>query len=282
VRKPTSIAGVEALVGQFDVFLVDQFGVLHDGSAPYPGAVDALTRLKAVGKRVILLSNSGRRVEPNARRAAALGFRALSYDDIVSSGEVAWRLLKDRALGLDLPPGAACLLLARDGDTTAMDGLSLRRTEDAAQAEFVIIGGSEGDRLKLADYRAMLAPAAERRTPAICSNPDRIMLTPSGPCFGAGQIAELYASLGGPVMWIGKPYPEIYEFALRGIASPKTRIVAIGDSVEHDVAGGRRAGIATVLVCGGILAGMSDSELTDLYEEHAAVPDHVLPRFIWR
>jgi HAD superfamily hydrolase (TIGR01459 family) len=121
VTLPASIRGVEALLEIFDVFLVDQFGVLHDGSVPYPGAVDSLKWLKAAGKRVILLSNSGRRVGPNVQRAARLGFTPDSYDEIISSGEVAWHLLKEGALGLDLAPGAECLLISRDDDTTAIE-----------------------------------------------------------------------------------------------------------------------------------------------------------------
>ena len=122
---------MEALVEDFDVFLVDQFGVLHDGSAAYPGAVEALERLKAAGKRVILLSNSGRRSRPNVERAARLGFPADTYDEIISSGEVAWHLLKERRLGPALREGARCLLFARDNDSSAIDGLGLQRTEDA-------------------------------------------------------------------------------------------------------------------------------------------------------
>ena len=82
--------------------------------------------------------------------------------------------------------------------------------------------------------------------------------------------------------FIGKPHPEIYRhcFELLG-ATPDDRCVAVGDSVEHDIAGGRRAGLATVFVAGGLCAGKSDAELDALYRHFAAEPDWVVPLFRW-
>ena len=100
------------------------------------------------------------------------------------------------------------------------------------------------------------------------------MLTPVGPRFGAGQIGELYESLGGQVTWVGKPYPDMYRFAFRRIGDPAARIVAVGDSIEHDIAGGKAAGIATAFIRGGILAEADDAELAALFARYGAVPDY--------
>ncbi|TIV49328.1 MAG: TIGR01459 family HAD-type hydrolase, partial [Mesorhizobium sp.] len=106
--------GVAALAERYDVFLLDQFGVLHDGQQPYPGAVEALSALKRAGKMVALISNSGKRAEPNERRLLKLGFEAGSWDHFVSSGEVAWRIFKDMAREGTLRSGTRCLLISRD------------------------------------------------------------------------------------------------------------------------------------------------------------------------
>ena len=47
------------LAAEYDAFLVDQFGVLLDGSAAYPWATTGLALLAATGNHVILLSTSG-------------------------------------------------------------------------------------------------------------------------------------------------------------------------------------------------------------------------------
>ncbi|MFI0843792.1 TIGR01459 family HAD-type hydrolase [Mesorhizobium sp. IMUNJ 23232] len=275
-------ADLSALVGRYDVFFVDQFGVLHDGHKAYPGAIEGLERLKASGGTIVLLSNSGRRARPNEERMLRLGFQPRSWDLFVSSGEVAWRKFAGETAEPGLKPGAKCLLLSRENDRSAVEGLDLELVEDGAKAEIVLLSGSEGDRHPLDYYRRLLEPAARAGAPLVCTNPDKIMLTATGPTFGAGRIAELYAELGGKVEWIGKPYPEIYQAALDLAGNPRLdRVVGIGDSIEHDVVGAKNAGIASALVRSGILADLDRAGLEALYCRHGARPDHVLSRFVF-
>lgn len=273
------LTGVRDLADQYEVFLLDQFGVLHDGSAPYSGAIETLVRLKAVGKTVLLVSNSGRRSAPNEARLVRLGFLPGSWDHFLSSGEVAWHSLLQ---SLHAEAGLRCLLIARDGDRSAVDGLPLTLVERGADADIVLLSGSEGDRYELDHYKRLLEPAAVRGVKCLCTNPDKIMLTAAGPRFGAGRIGELYAELGGPVTWIGKPFPEIYQAAMGLLGSPDpARVVCIGDSIEHDIAGGRRAGLATALVMTGVLETSAASEKMRLFAEHGAAPDFLLRTLAW-
>jgi ribonucleotide monophosphatase NagD (HAD superfamily) len=55
----------------------------------------------------------------------------------------------------------------------------------------------------------------------------------------------------------------------------------VGDSVEHDIAGAKGAGISAVLVRSGILSDMGAHDLEGLYRRYGAVPDFLLPRFAW-
>jgi HAD superfamily hydrolase (TIGR01459 family) len=269
---------LSALAARHDVFLVDQFGVLHDGTRPYAGAVEGLARLKDRGGTVVLVSNSGKRAAANADRLVRLGFSPGSFDLFVTSGEVAHARLArgDTA-------GRRCLMIARDGDRGAVDGLGFEIVEDPAAADLVLIAGSEGDRHPLGHYRALLAGPAGRGVPCLCTNPDKVMLTPAGRRFGAGRIADLYADMGGPVTFIGKPHPEIYRAALAAVGDPRPeRVVGIGDSVEHDVAGARSVGARAALVRTGILEGLSDGAIAELERNHGARADYLLPSFAWR
>ncbi len=279
--RPLHINGVEQLAERYDVFLLDQFGVLHDGQRPYPGAVDALAALKGANKKIVLVSNSGKRTEPNERRLLKLGFEAGSWDHFISSGELAWRSLSDMAAAGSLRAGTRCLLISRDIDRSAIEGLPFALTRSGEDAELVLIAASEGDRHDLDYYRALLAPAAARDVPCFCTNPDRIMLTAMGPRFGAGELADLYESLGGSVTRIGKPHPAILEAALNWAGRPKaTNVVCVGDSLEHDVAAGHRVGVATALVLSGILADITD--LAGLFQRMDLRPDYTIRTFCWR
>ncbi len=274
---PASTLG--ALTARFDVFLVDQFGTLHDGARPYDGTLAALRRLRAAGKRVVLLSNSGRRVAPNAERMHRMGVPPEAYEILVTSGEIAWRLLRDNRIAA-AKRARTCFVLGRGGDTSSVDGLGLALTSRADAADLVVIAGSDGERRPLADYASALRPAAARGVPALCCNPDRVMLTEAGPAFGAGRIAELYQELGGSVTWVGKPYADIYDQTLSelGVAD-RTRVIGVGDSIEHDIVGARRAGCAAALVRTGIVAGADDAAIEAECARYRAWPDTVLELF---
>ncbi len=272
----TSAAGLASLVDRYDAVFIDQFGVLHDGSAPYPGAIATLAALAERGKRVVLLSNSGKRSASNVARLDRLGIPASLYAGIVTSGEVGWSILRD------LDPGQRCLLIARDGDRMAIDGLPITLVDDADKCDIVLIAGSEGDRMTIDAYRALLAPAARRGVPAYCTNPDIQMLTPNGLRFGAGAIASSYVELGGPVTWIGKPYPAIYAAARTLVPDiPADRILCIGDSIEHDIGGAAQAGLASCLVRTGIIADATDAELETQFAQADARPDFILSQLRW-
>ncbi|MER8658695.1 TIGR01459 family HAD-type hydrolase [Mesorhizobium sp. M0847] len=273
--------GVNQLAERYDVFLLDQFGVLHDGASPYPGAVEALSTLKRAGKTIVLISNSGKRAGPNESRLLKLGFEPGSWDHFVSSGEVAWEFFHDMAVSGKLLPNTKCLLISRDDDRSAIEGLPFALTKDGDDAGLVLISASEGDRYDVEHYRRLLAPAAVRQVPCFCTNPDKIMLTAVGPRFGAGRLADLYEDLGGSVTRIGKPYPAIFGAALALAGNPdRSTVVCVGDSVEHDIAGGLAAGVATVLVLSGILAETPD--LFDLFDTMDAYPDYIMDRFRFR
>lgn len=276
---PSQLDGIRDLAERFDVFILDQFGVLHDGTAPYPGAVETLVRLKQAGKRTLLLSNSGKRSAPNEARLAKLGFVPGSWDHFLSSGEVAWQSLRKQ---LGASTELRCLLIARDGDRSAVEGLPLTLVETGEEADIVLLSASEGDRFDLDHYRRLLRPAAARGAKCLCTNPDKIMLTSVGPRFGAGRIAELYAELGGEVTWIGKPFPEIYAAALDMLGNPdRLRAVCVGDSIEHDIAGGQGAGLRTALVMTGVLETSGPAERDRLFAQHGATPDFLVRTFAW-
>lgn len=276
------MTGLRDFAADHDVYFVDQFGVLHDGHRPYPGAATTLAAIKAAGRRVVILSNSGRTGGYNASRLAELGFSAALYDHVVTSGDVAFAWLAAPGAPVAPGPGTACLTISGVGDRNLATAMNFSEATSGEDADFVVIAGSRGDVVPLSDYAAILEPAARSGVQAICTNPDMVMLTRTGPHFAAGRIAALYRDLGGPVTYVGKPYPDMYAFAARaaGVTEPG-RVVCVGDSVEHDVVGARRFGAAAVLVRTGVLAELSPGELEAEIERQGARPDMVLPHITW-
>jgi len=197
------------------------------------------------------------------------------YSELVTSGDVAYSRVEREYVANGLH---RCLLIARDNDTSAVDGLDLELVNNAENADFIIVSASEGDRYSEQHYADLLRHAALRRLPCLCTNPDKLMLTSSGIKFGAGRIAEIYEAMGGVVHWIGKPYPQIYEYALHRLPDRNSeRILCIGDSIEHDIAGGAGVGLKTLFIRGGIHQEMSSEEISRYIEQHNAQPDFLMP-----
>jgi HAD superfamily hydrolase (TIGR01459 family) len=160
----------------FAFVFIDQFGVLHDGRRPYPGALGALQAMKARGIKVVILSNSGRSGTANAERMAQLGLAQDLYDRFVTSGDVAKDILSASAAPVTLNARTRCMTIAASSARELADSLGLISTDDAAEADLLIISGSQADRISLNEYERRIAPAARRGAPCICTNPDKQML----------------------------------------------------------------------------------------------------------
>ncbi|MFO1132432.1 MAG: TIGR01459 family HAD-type hydrolase [Hyphomicrobiales bacterium] len=252
------IAGLHEIASRFDGMLIDQFGVIHDGQKLYPGTARALAELKALGIPVAVMTNSGKRAESNRRRLVKMGVPREHFVDVVSSGEAAFRGLAAKR----------ALLIGKDGEHYGFDGVTF--VSDPRDAEIILILGSNAPRTSLDDYRRLFSGLT---LPAVCCNPDKLMLTRHGLMPAPGAIAALYEEMGGSVTWIGKPHLPIYTEAARLIGNPQ-RILCIGDSAEHDVAGGRNAGLSTLLVLQGVAAGHDPATLSPQ-------PDYVMDAFQW-
>lgn len=247
------IDGLGAIAGHFDHVLLDQWGTLHEGQAIFPLARECVVRLRQAGKHVLVLSNSGKRASSNAARLASLGLPPHAYDGILTSGEVTWHGLKARAQTPFTELGHACLLIARGGDHAIVDGLDLTIVSDVGTADFILLAGLDDAVAEPEHWRARLADAAARGLPMLCANPDLAMFGASGLIPAPGALARFYETLGGRVAYVGKPHAPIFAAALERLGQPDpTRVLMIGDSLDHDVAGACRAGMLTLLLRSGV------------------------------
>lgn len=248
------VGGVAALADRYDAFILDLWGTLHNGIAPLPGAVDALERLHAAGKRMILLSNAPRRVTPVVARMTEIGLPPGLYDGVVTSGEEAWQAMEARADPFYAALGPRCYHIGSARDHSALDGLALTPVRDIAAADFILNSGPPGWNDTLADYEELLQAARARDLPMVCGNPDLVVMVGDKAALCAGALAERYEAIGGRVSWHGKPFAAVYAKCLALLDLPPSRVLAVGDSLRTDIAGARGAGLDSLLVAGGIHA----------------------------
>lgn len=284
-----SIQGLGEIAEGYDLFLLDQWGVLHDGEVPYEGAIDALTQLRALGRPVVILSNSARRTHVGIEKMDAMGIPREYYDHLVTSGEQTWQALYHRNDSFHAGLGRRCLLFSWGDDRGLTGGgIDLEWVDDVSEADFILMAGT--NREPLEHYEPVLQKALARGIPMICANPDLVSVTPEGELvICPGQVARRYEEIGGIVQWHGKPNRAVYEtcFALYPEAK---RILGIGDSLHHDIAGAAVAGIESLFIAAGIHAPAlgiqwgdepDPARLQALFAEIGQTPDYAAPVFRW-
>src|SRR6266446_1138758 len=249
------IDGMHALALDYDGFILDLWGVVHDGTAPLPGVLDCMSRLVAAGKRVVLLSNAPRRSDDVVRRIAKIGVPAGLYHGVMSSGEEAWQHLARRDDPFYAALGRRALHIGSERDLEIREGLGLDIVETPGEADFILNTGPAEWEDTIADYAPVLSAARERDLPMVCANPDLVVIHNGRPALCAGALAEEYERIGGRVRWHGKPHASVSDscLALLGVAE-RRRILAIGDSLRTDIAGAAGAGIDALLIAGGVHA----------------------------
>ena len=244
-------ASIAPLATTTRAWFVDIWGVMHNGVAPFAGAVAACERFRAGGGSVILVSNAPR---PNASVMAQLdriGVARTAYDAIISSGDISRGLIT--ALG-----GKPIYHVGPERDLALYEGLDVNRTDAGAAAAIVCTGLFDDETETAETYAGVLASCAGRAVPMICANPD-LSVERGGriiPC--AGAVAAKYEQCGGRVTYAGKPYLPIYTAAfavadtLAGRPVAKHEILAIGDGLRTDIAGAALAGIRSVYIASGV------------------------------
>lgn len=257
------------IASDYDAIVLDQWGVLHDGATPYPHAIATLERLSSSGIKFAVLSNSGKRSEPNAKRIQSVGFSSHLFEHIMSSGEALWRDVQSKQITetcfhpIERTPGDA-QKWAQDLDIT-LCGLD--------QADAILLMGLP-DGADLLAYTATLDAARAKRLPVYCSNPDFQSPRPGGGLVTSpGALAFTYAQRGGTIALYGKPYEPIFRSLETALGT--SRLLMVGDSLDHDVKGAAGVGWDSLLIMGGLYAkdfGAGDAQavLADLLVEKAA------------
>jgi HAD superfamily hydrolase (TIGR01459 family) len=285
---PPRIAGLRQIAADYDGFLLDLWGVLHDGVRPYPEAIDCLQALQRLGKRVILLSNAPRRAASVKAGTTRIGIAEDLYEELVCSGEETWRDLEAWSDPFYRGLGRRCFPLMAERDRGMLEGLELAIVSDVGAADFLLATGVEGPGDRVEHFAAVLEAARARDLPMVCANPDLVVMRGGVREICAGSIAEAYERLGGRVRYHGKPHPPIYRRCFELLAPiERSRILAVGDSLRTDVTGAMRAGIASVFVTDGIhgeeLAGadLDGAGLARLFERWGCRPTAVLLRLAY-
>jgi HAD superfamily hydrolase (TIGR01459 family) len=280
------LTGFAPIAAKYDGFILDLWGVIHDGVTPYPGAADCLARLRDAGKKAVLLSNAPRRGHVAQVALRAMGLGDDLYHGIMTSGEASHILLRDRPDHWSRSLGERVFHLGPLRDRNVIEGLELTVVDRPEDASFVLNTGPDDidGVTELADWTALLGRCRHAQLPMLCANPDLEVIRGGLRVICAGTLAEHYQAHGGDVRWIGKPDPAIYEPVLAMLALERSDVLAVGDALRTDIAGAEAAGVASCWVLGGIHGAELGNDPTRIRAaaQHAGLaPLACVPDFSW-
>lgn len=245
------LTSISAMAAGTKAWLVDIWGVMHNGVAPFLPAADATAAFRRSGGVVLLVSNAPRPAASVIAQITKIGVPRDAYDGVISSGDVCRTMLAE---WMTRPVHH----LGPDRDKPVFEGLPLQFAP-AEQADMVVCTGLLDDETETAEtYRPLLERLLAKKTPMICANPDLTVERGSRVVYCAGAIAQLYEEIGGSVTYAGKPHLPIYDMAFARVAEiagkpvPRDAMIAIGDGLRTDIAGAARAGIRSVFIASGV------------------------------
>lgn len=246
----------------YDHLLLDLDGCVWVGDAAIAGAADAVRALREAEKGLIFLTN-GVSLTPEelVRKLWRLGFRA-SLSEVLPVGAAVQFVLAERGGGSAFVIGPQAFV-----DHVAAAGLRVvNGTPFASRADLVLVADHEG--FNYAELRTAVQ-AVLRGAELVGAHRDATFPMPDGPWPGTGALlAAVEAGAGRPADFtVGKPEHAMYEAARDRLGAGS--ILAVGDRLDVDVEGARRAGLDTALVLTGA-ASADDAAAADPAPTHVA------------
>ncbi len=240
---------ISVIEKDYSLFLIDLWGVIHNGIKIFPEILEVLRNLQKKKKEIIFITNAPRRALVIENQLTEFGIDRKLYSRVISSGEITWRYLFEKFRDKNVN----ILHIGPPRDNHLIEGLSYKKVSIPEEAEIIVNTGPWGDNDKLENYKNILDQSLKNKLPMICSNPDKEVIRGDKFMICAGKLAEYYEEKGGAVKYFGKPYPEIYSHIFKSINFiNKKKILVIGDSLENDIKGANLQKCDSLLVSNGI------------------------------
>ena len=241
---PLSAGAAQPPCRAYDVALLDLDGVVYVGPEAVPGVPQALAAARAAGMRLgFVTNNASRTPEEVAGHLTALDVPA-SAAEVITSSQAAATVVAQR-----LGAGARVLPVGGPGVAAALEAAGLTVVSRAEDEPLAVVQGYGRDVgwTELAEAVVAVRNGAEHGA----TNADATIPSPRGPLPGNGALVGVVSAVTGrrPLV-TGKPDPAMHAECVRRTGA--RRPLVVGDRLDTDVEGGRRAGAATLLVLTGV------------------------------
>lgn len=265
----------------YELFIIDIYGVIHDGTDLYKDVLDTIKFLKLHNKKIVFLSNAPRRSERTIKVLDNLGITEEHYDYLLTSGEFAYYYFEEQ-------DKLKYYYLGPEQDKHLLQGTAHELVNNPKDADIAVVTGLTPEQ-KVEDVLPEIKAIKEANLEMHCINPDIFVIKKNNKShFCAGAVAEKYKELGGNVVYYGKPYQNIYDEVIAEFDYKKSQILCIGDGLHTDIKGANQNGLDSLLITSGMHInelGITIGEeaninkLSDLCKNYSATPNFVASLF---
>ena len=259
------------IYSSYDTFIIDLWGVMHNGILLNDKAIEVADKLLKKSKKIIFLSNAPRPSEKVRKFLKKLKMEEKYLKNIITSGEAAMHAINQNKFG------KLFYHLGPSRDESIFYKIKDNKTK-LENSDFILCTGlldeHEGD---LNFYKNFLKNFISKKL--ICTNPDLTVHRGAKEEYCAGSIAKIFESLGGSVVYFGKPYKEIYNMCF----NKKEKVLAIGDNLRTDIQGANNLNIDSIFISNGVHRNEFENEdgLKKLLEKYKVKANYFQSELTW-
>ena len=224
----------------YDTFVIDLWGVIHNGVLLNSKAVEAVDQLKNNSKKVVFLSNAPRPSSKVINFLLKMNLDKKYLSNVMTSGEAAMDAINQNKFGKTF------FHLGPPRDTSLFEKQKHNKTE-INKCDFILCTGLfdkyEDD---LNYYKKFLENQISKKL--VCTNPDLTVHRGNIEELCAGSVAKVFEELGGKVIYYGKPHKEIYSKCF----DKNEKVLAIGDNLRTDIKGANNLDIDSIFITKGV------------------------------
>ena len=224
----------------YDTFVIDLWGVMHNGVVLNSKAVEAVDHLKNNSKKIVFLSNAPRPSSKVINFLLKMNLDKKYLLNVMTSGEAAIDAINQNKFGKTFfhlgPPRDSSLFEKQKNNKTEID-----------KCDFILCTGLfDNHEDDLSYYKNFLKEHISKKL--ICTNPDLTVHRGNIEELCAGSVAKVFEELGGKVIYYGKPYKEVYNKCF----DKGEKVLAIGDNLRTDIKGANNLNIDSIFITEGV------------------------------
>ena len=224
----------------YDTFVIDLWGVVHNGMVLNPKAIEAIEQLEKNSKKIVFLSNAPRPSSKVINFLLKMNMNKKYLSNVMTSGEAAMHAINKNKFGKSF------FHLGPPRDTSVFEKVKDNRV-DLESCDFIICTGLFDDHEDdLEYYRNYLKNHISKKL--VCTNPDLTVHRGTVEELCAGSVAKVFEDIGGEVVYFGKPHKEIYKMCF----GQNEKVLAIGDNLRTDIKGANNLKIDCIFITEGV------------------------------